>query len=345
MDAVSLGFSALAIVSILAVTGFLGLLASSPTTADWARSVLVAGVGGATVAIAWALQLLPLPLLLLGPIAALGSLFATLATSLSESESTPRRLLVAALATALVFLPAARPVFGPTFDPFGTKLGVIDLGGAVPALVASGAFALGMVLFRRTTAPADPARGRGWRILVPAILAWTAGVGWLVGLELAADDVVPVILVNALVMPAVGAAAASVVERLRFRRSTASSLVTGILAGMAAAVPAAAFVTPPLAAVVGLLAGSVGALLPERALGWPATTLAAGASVSMVLVGALGTNIGYIYTGQPELVLGQLFITVVAIIGGGAVGCAFGWLLRRWPSRQRSVPLVDRFRP
>lgn len=335
MDAESLGFSALAIVSILAVTGLLAIVEKRFVPGDWAPTVLVAGVGGAIVALACFLQLLVLPLLLVGPLAALGALFATLATSLLDSASTPRRLVLAAAATALVFLPVASTVFGRPFDPFGTQLGVIDLGGALPTLVSGGAVALGVALSRRRPAVALPPPIRGWTMLIPAILAWIAGVGWLVGLELAADDMVPIIVVSALVTPAVAAVAASVVERLRFRRTSASGIVTGLLAGMAAAVPACAFVTPPLAAVIGLVAGAVSGLLPARLRAWPATTLAVGAAISAVLVGAFGTNIGYIYTGQPELVFGQLFITVVSVVGGGVVGVVFGWLFRRWPSRRR----------
>jgi hypothetical protein len=82
----------------------------------------------------------------------------------------------------------------------------------------------------------------------------------------------------------------------------------------------------------------VGALLPDRLRAWPVATLAVGAAISVVLLGALGTNIGYIYTGQPELVLGQVFVTLVSIAGGGLVGAGFGWLVQRWPSRERSLP-------
>jgi Amt family ammonium transporter len=346
MDAVSLAFSALAIVSILAVTGLLAVVEKRFTPGDWARAVLVAGVGGSVVALAGFLQVLVLPLLLVGPVAALGALFATLATSLLDCESIPRRLALAAVSTALVFLPVAGAVFGATFDPFGTRLGVIDLGGAVPTLVGGGGVALGSALFRRHLEVATPNGIRGWRVLIPAILAWIAVVGWLVGLELAADDMVPIIVVSALVTPAVAAVAASVVERLRFGRTTASGMVTGLLAGMAAAVPACAFVTAPLAVVIGLVVGTVSGVLPGRVLRWPATTLAAGAAISTVLLGAFGTNIGYIYTGQPELVLGQLSITLLAVGGGGALGAATGWLFRRWPSSgsqrpvgsERSVP-------
>ncbi len=338
MDAVSLGFSALAIVSILAVTVLLALVEKRVAPGDWARTVLVAGTGGAIVAIACSIQLLVLPLLLVGPLAALGGLFATLATSLMKTESVPKRLVVAAAATALVFLPVASTVFGTLFDPFGTRLGVVDLGGALPTLVAGGAVAVGTALVRRPLDTVRSPRAGGWSTVVPSVLVWFAGVGWVVGLELAADDMVPIIVVSALVIPALATAAASVVERLRFRRTTASGVVTGLLAGVAAAVPACAFVTPSLAAAIGVLAGAVGALLPDRLRAWPAATLAVGAAISVVLLGAFGTNIGYIYTGQPELVLGQVFITLTSIAGGGLIGAGFGWLLQRWPSPERSLP-------
>ncbi len=339
MDGVGLGLSSLAVVSILAVTGLFAVVEQWFTPGDWVRTVLVAGVGGAIVALACLLRLLALPLLLVGPIIALGVLFASLATSRMGSESIPRRLALAAASTALVFLPVAGAVFGPTFDPFGTKLGVIDLGGGVPTLVGGGAVAFGAALFRRHPKDAIPNCAHGGRALIPAILAWIAVVGWLVGLELAADDMMPIIVVSALVMPAVAAGAASLVERLRFGRTTAWGIVTGLMAGMAAAVPACAIVTAPLAAVIGVVAGTVSGLLPRRLRTWPATMLAVGAAISTVLVGAFGTNIGSFYTGQPELVLGQLSITLLAVTGGGALGAATGWLSRRWPSSgsQRSL--------
>ncbi|QNE46922.1 ammonium transporter [Glaciihabitans sp. INWT7] len=336
MDAVSLGFSALAIVSILAVTALLAVVENRFASADWAGTVLIAGVGGAIVALACFLQLLVLPLLLIGPLAALGALFATLSTSLLRSHSTTRRLGLAAASTALVFLPLAWTVFATTFDPFGTQLGVIDLGGGVPTLVGGGAVALGTALTRGRGRIALPPKTRGWRVLIPAILAWIAGVGWVVGLELAADDMVPVIAVSALVMPALAAVAASLVERIRFGRTTPSAIVVGLLAGIAAVVPACAFVTAPLAAVIGVIVGAVTGVLPQRMSGWPATALALGAAISTMLLGAFGAHIGYIYTGQPELAFGQLSIVLLAVVGGGAVGTLLGWLSRRWPSGNRA---------
>jgi ammonia channel protein AmtB len=338
MEGVSLGFSALAIVSILAVTVLLGLFVRRADPEDWAQMVLVAGTGGAIVAIACSLQLLRQPLVLVGPLVALGALFATIATSMMESPSTPKRIVVAAAATALLFLPVSSTVFGTPFDPFGTKLGVIDLGGALPTLVAGGSVAIGIALVQQPRV-SERRHSRTKRMtLVPAILTWIAGIGWMAGLELAADDMVPIIVTSALVIPPIGAAVSSVVERLRSRRTTAAGLITGLLAGIAAAVPACAFVTPPLAAVIGVAVGAISALLPDRLHAWPAATLVVGGAISVVLLGAFGTNIGFIYSGQPELVFGQVFITIIAVTGGLLVGAGLGWLTNRWPTGRRTVP-------
>lgn len=344
MDAVSLAFSALAIVSILAIAGLLALFEKRFVPADWGRTVLVAGVGGVIVALACSLQLLVLPFLVSGPLVALGALFATLATSQLKLDSTARRLILAAISTTVIFVPLAAAVFGTVFgavfDLFGTQLGVIDQGGAVPTLIGGGAIALGVGLFNGRPAVDARESVAGVSPLVPAILAWIAGVGWLVGIELAFDDMVPIIVVNALIMPLVAAIAASVIERIRFRCNTVPGSVTGLVAGMAAAVSSCALVTPPLAVVIALTVGAVGALLPARLRAWPAATLAVGASISVVLLGAFATDIGAIYTGQPEVVLGQLAIAVIAAVGGLAVGAATGWAFRRWPSTQRySVPI------
>ena len=231
----------------------------------------------------------------------------------------------------LVFLPVAAAVFGTSFDPFGTGLGVIDFGGAVPTLVGGGALALGLSLIRApSTSPARNHPDTG-RMLILATLAWISCVGWMVGLELAADDMVQIIVASAVVTPAMAAVAASVVERLRFSRTTASAMVTGFVTGMADAVPACAFVTAPLAAVIGLIVGAVGGVLPRGMCRSLAGPIAVAAAIGTVLVGVFGTNIGYLYTGQPELVVSQLSITLVVAASGILLGAAIGWLFRRWP--------------
>ena len=338
MDAVGLGFSALATVSILVVSGLFSSVEQCHTARDSTRAILIAALGGSVVVLACLLRLLTLPALLVGPVVALAALFAILASSASGHESTPRRLAIAAASTTLVFLPVAAAVFGTSFDPFGTRLGVIDFGGAVPTLVGGGALAFGLSLIGApSTGPARNHASAG-RMLLLAILAWIACGGWMVGLELAADDMVPIIVASAVVTPAMAAVAATVVERLRSSRTTASGMVTGLYVGMAAAVPACAFVTAPLAAVIGLIVGAVGGVLPRvmrRSLAGP---LAVGAAISTVLVGVFGTNIGYLYTGQPELVLSQLSITLVAAASGISLGAAIGWLFRRWPQISEVAP-------
>jgi hypothetical protein len=228
MNAVSVGFSALAAASILLTIPPFTLLQRRIFVGEstGGRSVaLVAATGAVVVALGWATHAVPIPGLLVAPVIALGALFATIATSTMPAASGGRTLVFAAIATAAVFLPFMVLVFGIVFDPFGTQLGVIDLGGGIPALVAGGATALGVSLVGgRPSRRAGP--GPGIRSLLwPTLLLWVAWIGWLVGLELAADDMVPIILTSVVVMPAVAGAAGSLVERLRFRRTTASGAV------------------------------------------------------------------------------------------------------------------------
>jgi ammonia channel protein AmtB len=331
MNAVSVGFSALAAASILLTIPPFTLLQRRIFVGEstGGRSVaLVAATGAVVVALGWATHAVPIPGLLVAPVIALGALFATIATSTMPAASGGRTLVFAAIATAAVFLPIMVLVFGIVFDPFGTQLGVIDLGGGIPALVAGGATALGVSLVGgRPSRRAGP--GPGIRSLLwPTLLLWVAWIGWLVGLELAADDMVPIILTSVVVMPAVAGAAGSLVERLRFRRTTASGAVCGVLAGLAAAAPACAFVTGPIAVIIALVVGVVSAVLPTRLTSSASAIFGVSASISVVLLGAVATHLSYIYTGQPELVFGQLLAVVLAAGAGLVAGGPLARLLR-----------------
>jgi Amt family ammonium transporter len=316
VDAVSVVFSAVAIASILVAALLLAILGGWRFGAEQAPArgiALTAVTGAAVTALACAVQVATLPSLLVGPVVALGALFATVAASTTPTRSGWRPLVFAAVATAVVFVPVMVAVFGTVFDPFGTQLGVVDLGGGLPVFVAGGGISAGALLFGgRNTVPGRPASNARSRFR-PALLLWLAVAGWLVGLELAVDDMVPIILTSVVLMPVAAGLAAAVTERLRSRRNTASGIVSGVLAGLAAAVPASPFVIPPIAVLIGLVVGAVSAGLPARLAG-SAAVLGIGAGISAVLLGAVATNLGFIYTGQPELLFGQA--TIVVLAGG-----------------------------
>jgi Amt family ammonium transporter len=341
MDVATAGLSAIATVAVLGTIPLFSLVARGASGhTNWRRLVVVAAVGALVSVIAVVVG--PVPSSLIAPVLALGALFAAIATPLRDAVppfEVPlfevalwRPIAFAAIATTVVFLPVVLPVFGPMFDPFGNQLGVVDLGGAVPGLIAAGATSVGATLLNRT-GPAADIRAGGRRVILPALLLWVVSIVWLFGLELAIDASTPIILTSSVVMPAAGAAAAALVERLRHRRNTARGLVTGILAGLAAATSACAFVTPQLGALVALVAGAVCAIFPLRTNREPLLasvpgTLLVGGGIGAVLLGAVAKHLGFIYTGQPELVFGQLFIVVIAIGLGLLVGAVLARVLR-----------------
>jgi hypothetical protein len=351
MDAATAGLSALATLAVLGTIPLFSVLAGDASErTNWRRVSVVAAVGALVAVIAVTVG--PVPSSLIAPVLALGALFAVIATPLpggvarrevAAYEVVPyelarrqftqwRPIAFAAIATAAVFVPVVLPVFGPIFDPFGNQLGVVDLGGAVPGLVAAGATSVGATLLGRTGAARDTNAG-GWRMILLALLLWALSVVWLLGIELAIDASTPIILTSGLVMPAAGAAAAALVERLRHRRNTATGLVTGILAGLAAATSTCAFVTLPLGVLIGLVAGAVCAIFPLRTTRRPllasaSGTLLVGGGIGAVLLGAFATHLGFIYTGQPELVFGQLLIVVIALGLGLLVGAVLARVLR-----------------
>ena len=348
MDIGNLGMSAAATVLVLAVIPLLSLLqqrlSGRNVSGRWPGIVYIAAVGALVTVVGFSLGVGRIPPLLFAPFVALGALFAVIASSPIVSSSARRlpTLLFSASSTAFVFVPVSIIAFGSTFDPFGTGLGVIDLGGSLPALVAAGAAGLGVVWVERGSQDVAGGRAGSRSVLWPALALWGVWIGWLVGFELVIDEATPLILTNAVLMPVAGASASALVERLKRRSNTTTGLVTGLLAGLAAATPACAYLLPPLAILTALLAGAVCALLPRdgahSGMNIVLGTCLVAASLGGVLLGALATNLGYIYTGQPEVLLGQLLSVVVTATLAFVVGAGLWAALRRI---RRSDPVFN----
>ncbi|CAN5265218.1 hypothetical protein BH09ACT1_BH09ACT1_20810 [soil metagenome] len=337
MDASNYALSALATLGILVAAVLLALLRRwLAGETDAAFRLELVGVMLAGVVTAAALfALTGVPGLFFGPVTALGALFAVLATVGIRSRG--RRLwptlLFVVLMTALVFAPVAAIVFGSWFDPFGTGLGYLDLGGSLTALVGGGVVALAVAFVERGARHPLPRPGFSWLAVGGAIALLVAVLAWSFGIELAIDEVTPSILRNTALMGLAGAATGSLVERLRHRQNTASASILGLIAGLSAAVPASAYLTMSLAILVGLLAGALAALLPRAGTTVLVASAVVGSSLSMVLLGALAQNISFIYTGQPEVLFGQVLGVVIAALLAGVVGGGAWAALRRWPER------------
>lgn len=308
----------------------------------WSGVAVIAAIGAAVGLVLVVLRPPGVAPLFTAPIAALGAFFAVVVTSPARRASARSLpvLVFAALATGFVAVPALATVFGTWFDPFGTGLGFIDLGAALPALVAAGGGGVAVLWIERRSearvaAPVAAPLESWWRVLWPTLAMWAAWSGWLVGLELAIDSHTPVILLNAILMPLAGALAGALVERVRDRANTPLGLVTGVVGGLAAATPACANLEPALGVVVAALSGAVCLLLPRPGSATLLPTLFVGGGIGLVLIGGLATDVSFIYTGQPEVLMGQ----ALAVIAAGAwsfAACAILWALLRRIGKSRA---------
>jgi Amt family ammonium transporter len=335
MTATSVWLSVVGAVAILAAGAFFTLLqtrlAGRSSRGLWSGVAVVAAIGAAAGLLLVALRPPGFAPLYIAPIAALGAFFAVVVTSPIRGAA-PRSLPVlvfAALTTVLVALPALATVFGTWFDPLGTGLGFIDIGAGLPVLVAAGSGGMAVLWIERRSGARVAAPVESWgSVLRPTLALWAAWLGWLVGLELAIDSHTPVILLNAVLMPLAGALAGALVERVRDRANTPIGLVTGLLGGLAAATPAAANLEPAIGAVVGALSGAVCLLLPRRGCDGLLPTVTVGAGIGLVLIGGVATDVSFIYTGQPEVLMGQA-LAVIATAVWAFVVCGILWMLLR----------------
>lgn len=325
MDASSLTLSALATFGVLGVTvllaNFYRRLAGVVSPQFW-RGILITSASGCVVALA-TFPLTSAPLLYLAPIAALGALFAVLATAPLRARI--HKLwpvaVFAALSTALIFAPAVAFTFGANTDQLGTGIGLIDFAGSLPGLIAGGAVGLGSILGGRGQSVAILVPPLRWRaVLAPAVLLALAWLAWTVGIELAFDSYLRPIVLNVLIMAGGGLIGGALIERIYRRQNTPAGTLLGLLAGLAAGTPASASLTHSIALITALILGGLCALVPRRGSAALLLCLLTASSASLLALGALATNMSFIYTGQPEVLFTQAF----ALILVGAVGFVWG---------------------
>ncbi|SDG56434.1 ammonium transporter, Amt family [Sinosporangium album] len=166
-------------------------------------------------------------------------------------------VLFTAVWVTVVYIPVAHWVWGNgwLFD-----LGIMDFAGGTVVHINAGAagLALALVLGRRTGWRKEPMRPHSLPlVLLGAALLWFGWFGFNAGSELAVDGTTGLAFMNTQVAAAVAAGAWILVEKLRDGHSTTFGVASGVVAGLVAITPAAGFVQPWAAIVIGLVAGAV----------------------------------------------------------------------------------------
>ena len=167
-------------------------------------------------------------------------------------------LLFALAWTTLVYDPLARWVWGD--GGWLRSLGALDFAGGTVVHVSAGTAALvaALMLGRRH------AIARGGLVphnvpftLLGAGLLWFGWFGFNAGSALGASPVAVTALVNTHAAAAAALACWLLLDLTRSRRTTAVGAATGAIVGLVAITPAAGFVTPRAALVIGALAAAV----------------------------------------------------------------------------------------
>ena len=266
----------------------------------------------------------------------------------SGADRTGRWILILGWG-AIVFPLAALVPLGLTAACAGTDCELEDFGGALPLLVSSSAFVLLAWLPAGVTERADPDPQDNRRAMVALLVLWAAFVVWLAQLEGAVDEFTPRIALAAVVVPVASALVWLIVDRARnVARPMNRSLVLGLVAGMAAAVPGAVSVEFPWNVAVGAIAGCLASLAYSGrasstagvATRWGFVLLVASA-VGFLAPAISGDTVGILFSAHLDVlsvpVLSFLGVSVLSLVVSAPV-----WvLLRRHASRER-IPAAIR---
>lgn len=231
---------------------------------------------------------------------------------------------------ALVFVPVATVVLFPMSVGLSAAGSALDLGGVLPIHVAAGASALAVLTVLRRRPLISSAGARTSRLVLAGALLWSLWALALVSLELAFDTITPIILTNVVIAPAASVLSWLVVERVRRHRNTLTSAGAGLVCGLVAVSAGSGLLEPVWAVLTGVIAGLVSASVVLRNPGSARSAFVGlhliPAALGLILLGLFSTGSGFIYTGQPTVVIAQLTITVAVVLWSAALSAGLWYV-------------------
>lgn len=167
-------------------------------------------------------------------------------------------VLFTTLWSLIVYAPLAHWVWGGGW--IGTKLGALDFAGGTVVHISSGISALVCALYlgKRAGYGREPMPPHNLPFtVIGAGLLWVGWFGFNAGSALGSNELASVALLNTHVAAAAAALAWLAMEMLRSKHATLLGAASGAVAGLVVITPAAGFVSPGAAIIMGLLGGGV----------------------------------------------------------------------------------------
>ncbi len=251
-----------------------------------------------------------------------------------------------AIWTIVVYPPLAHMVWGGDGSLIGDTIGALDFAGGDVVHISSGLTGLilclllgkrkgfGMMSYRPHNVPF---------VALGATLLWFGWFGFNAGSEFAADGVAALALVNT--VAASGAALVSwmIVERVKVGKPTLVGAATGLVAGLVVITPAAGFVEPWAAIVMGLIVSPIcyfAISFCKAKVGYDDALDAFGCHAVGGIVGGICTGIfcvpelswtdfgGLIYTGDASLLGSQILGILITIVFVGVLDVVLGLIVK-----------------
>ena len=251
-----------------------------------------------------------------------------------------------ALWTIVVYPPLAHMVWGGDGSLIGDTIGALDFAGGDVVHISSGLTGLilclmlgkrkgfGMMSYRPHNVPF---------VALGAALLWFGWFGFNAGSEFVADGVAGLALINTVVASGAALVSWMIVERVKVGKPTLVGAATGLVAGLVVITPAAGFVEPWAAIIMGLIVSPIcyfAISFCKAKIGYDDALDAFGCHAVGGIVGGICTGIfcvpelswtdfgGLLYTGDVSLLCSQIAGIAITIVFAGILDVVLAFIVK-----------------
>ncbi len=248
--------------------------------------------------------------------------------------------------TIVVYPPLAHMVWGGDGSLIGDTIGALDFAGGDVVHISSGLTGLilclmlgkrkgfGMMSYRPHNVPF---------VALGATLLWFGWFGFNAGSEFVADGVAGLALINTVVASGAALVSWMIVERVKVGKPTLVGAATGLVAGLVVITPAAGFVEPWAAIIMGLIVSPIcyfAISFCKAKIGYDDALDAFGCHAVGGIVGGICTGIfcvpelswtdfgGLLYTGDVSLLCSQIAGIAITIEFVGILDVVLAFIVK-----------------
>ena len=248
--------------------------------------------------------------------------------------------------TIVVYPPLAHMVWGGDGSLIGDTIGALDFAGGDVVHISSGLTGLilclmlgkrkgfGMMSYRPHNVPF---------VALGATLLWFGWFGFNAGSEFVADGVAGLALINTVVASGAALVSWMIVERVKVGKPTLVGAATGLVAGLVVITPAAGFVEPWAAIIMGLIVSPIcyfAISFCKAKIGYDDALDAFGCHAVGGVVGGICTGIfcvpelswtdfgGLLYTGDVSLLCSQIAGIAITIVFVGLLDVVLAFIVK-----------------